>query len=322
MRNGKRRISRRCFLATSTLLGATGGLWLWQSRSWTARFLRERVAEIGRDVPAAPERPAPGKWSDQNVTVAWLGHSTVLINFFGVNVLTDPVFFSRVGPDLRFAQIGPKRLVHCALSPRELPPVHLVLISHAHFDHLDTRSLRVLPGKPVLVTAKATADLIPARRFSSVQELRWNESTSLLTKAGPLRVAAFEVNHWGARWRRDQYRGYNGYVIEREGKRIIFGGDTAKTQTFAELRQSKPAGLALMPIGAYDPWIHSHCTPEQALAMANAARADYIVPIHHQSFKLSREPFAEPLERLVAATAREPERLAIQQIGGTFQLKS
>jgi L-ascorbate metabolism protein UlaG (beta-lactamase superfamily) len=77
-----------------------------------------------------------------------------------------------------------------------------------------------------------------------------------------------------------------------------------------------------MPIGAYDPWIHSHCTPEQALAMANAARADYLVPIHHQSFKLSREPISEPIERMRAALAREPERLVVSEVGGTFQLKA
>jgi L-ascorbate metabolism protein UlaG (beta-lactamase superfamily) len=322
MQKSGKQLNRRRFLGTSGGLSAAGGLWLWQSNSWAARFLRERIAEIGRNVPAAPQRPVPFKWSDSDITAAWLGHATVLVNFFGVKILTDPVFFSRVGPDWRFAQIGPQRLVRCALHPRALPAIDLVLVSHAHFDHLDTPSLRAVPGKPALVTARATADLIPVRRFSRVQELRWGESATLDIKAGQLRVQAFEVKHWGARWRKDRHRGYNGYVIEREGKRIIFGGDTARAETFAALRRPQPAALAFMPIGAYNPWIHSHCTPEQALAMANAARAEYLAPIHHQSFKLSREPVSEPIERMTAALAQEPERLAVREIGGTFLLKT
>ena len=301
------------------MLGATSGFWLWRSQTWTARFLRERVAEIGREIPTAAQKPTPDKWSDHDVTVAWLGHSTVFINFYGVKILTDPVFFSRVGPDWRFAQIGPKRLVACALEPKDLPAIDLVIVSHAHFDHLDTPSLCALPGRPALVTAKATADLMPAARFRQVRELRWGESTTIKAKAGVARVNAFEVKHWGARWRKDRHRGYNGYVIEREGKRIIFGGDTADSSTFAALRKPEHRALALMPIGAYDPWIRSHCTPEQAVEMADAARADYIVPLHHQSFKLSNEPFSEPIDRITAALQREPERLALRETGGTFR---
>ena len=73
-----------------------------------------------------------------------------------------------------------------------------------------------------------------------------------------------------------------------------------------------------MPIGAYQPWIHSHCTPEQAVEMAMAARAEYIVPVHHQTFKLSDEPMNEPIERIQAALQREPERLALKRIGESF----
>jgi L-ascorbate metabolism protein UlaG (beta-lactamase superfamily) len=74
-----------------------------------------------------------------------------------------------------------------------------------------------------------------------------------------------------------------------------------------------------MPIGAYQPWIRNHCTPEEALEMANAAGAKYLVPIHHQTFKLSEEPMEEPLQRMQAALAGEPERLALAEIGATFR---
>ena len=75
-----------------------------------------------------------------------------------------------------------------------------------------------------------------------------------------------------------------------------------------------------MPIGAYDPWINSHCTPEQAVEMADLAGAQYVLPMHHQTFKLSAEPFGEPIRRFEAALARHPERVALREVGETFEL--
>jgi L-ascorbate metabolism protein UlaG (beta-lactamase superfamily) len=98
------------------------------------------------------------------------------------------------------------------------------------------------------------------------------------------------------------------------------GGDTAATPLFREHRRFGPYDAAVMPIGAYDPWIRNHCTPEQAVSMADAAGARLFVPVHHQSFQLSREPFLEPIERAEAALARERERLAIREIGQTIVL--
>ena len=99
-------------------------------------------------------------------------------------------------------------------------------------------------------------------------------------------------------------------------------GDTAVTASFAELRASGPGpiDLAIMPIGAYNPWIHSHCTPEQAVQMANEAGAHFIMPVHHQTFRLSSEDFREPIERFQAALHETPERIALREIGETFVL--
>jgi L-ascorbate metabolism protein UlaG (beta-lactamase superfamily) len=124
----------------------------------------------------------------------------------------------------------------------------------------------------------------------------------------------------GARKQRDTYRGYNGYVLERNNRRIVFGGDTALSDSFAELRVSGPIDLAIMPIGAYNPWIHSHCTPEQAVHMANEAGAHFVMPVHHQTFRLSSEEFRKPIERFQAALHETPERIALREIGETFVL--
>jgi L-ascorbate metabolism protein UlaG (beta-lactamase superfamily) len=313
-------VGRRTFIVTSAVAGAGTTAWVGTSSSWAARFLRDRMAEWGRDVPTAPHTPLPALWPDNAVTLAWLGHATVLINFYGVSILTDPVLFPRIGVSLGLGTLGPLRLVQCALRPDELPAIDLVLVSHAHFDHLDTPSLAALPGTPAVVMATATSDLLPRRRYASVAELRWHESTTVSTHRGDVRVRAIEVKHWGARIQRDTHRGYTGFIVEREGLRLIIGGDTAATARFREHRRFGPFEAAIMPIGAYDPWIRNHCTPEEAVAMADAAGARLFVPVHHQSFQLSREPVNEPIERTQAALAAERDRLALREIGETVTI--
>lgn len=244
----------------------------------------------------------------------------MLLNFFGVTVLTDPVLFPRIGIRLPFFTIGPKRLTKPALQFRDLPPIDLILLSHAHFDHIDTRTLHRFGRRTQVVTAPRTRDLLRGTKLRDINELRWGETTEVRVAEGSLLVRAFRVNHWGARLRRDTHRGYNGYVLERNGRRVIFAGDTALTNSFAELRDGRPYHLAIIGIGAYQPWIRSHCTPEQAIAMADAAGARYLLPVHHQTFKLSFEPFREPIERFTAALRDEPERIALREIGETFVL--
>ncbi|MDH4066011.1 MAG: MBL fold metallo-hydrolase [Acidobacteriota bacterium] len=315
------RPNRRTMLATGVLAGA-GAAWTGLSSSWSARFLRDRLGEWGRDLPEAPHRPAPEAWDDNNITLAWLGHATVLVNFYGLRLITDPVLFDRIGIDLGIGSLGPMRLVRCALRPDELPAIDLVLVSHAHFDHLDTPSLAAIRGTPVAVMAAETSDLLPRRHYSRVEELGWNESTRVTTPRGDVSVRAIEVKHWGARIQRDTHRGYTGFVVEREGRRLLIGGDTASTDAFRSHRRFGPFEAAVMPIGAYDPWIRNHCTPEQAVTMADAAGARLFVPVHHRSFALSREPVYEPLERAEQMLRAERDRLGLREIGETLFIRA
>jgi L-ascorbate metabolism protein UlaG (beta-lactamase superfamily) len=241
----------------------------------------------------------------------------VLLKVDGFTILTDPVFSVRAGISVGPMTLGIKRLVEPAAALEELPQVDLVLLSHAHMDHFDLPSLRGLEnGGTNVVTAAQTSDLLRVRRYQSVQEVGWGQRVQV----GPASVFGFEVAHWGARMRSDTYRGYNGYLIEIGRSRIVFGGDTAYTGAFKALKTSQAVDLAIMPVGAYDPWIRVHCNPEQAWDMANQAGAEFVLPVHHQTFQLSREAYFEPIERILKAAGPRPERIAVQEIGGEFHL--
>jgi len=278
-------------------------------------FWRRVSEDIKRDVLPAAHTPDFAAWRETGLHAAWIGHSTVMISIDGFHILTDPVFSTRIGVNLGPVTVGLKRLVAPAAAIARIPHPDLILLSHAHMDHFDIPSLRRLENRrsPV-ITAANTSDLLRVQRYASVRELRWNETARI----GPASVRAIQVNHWGARMRSDTFRSYNGYLIEAGRYRVVFGGDSAYTDSFRSVRSSKPVDLAIMPIGAYDPWIRAHCNPEQAMTMANHAGAESILPVHHRTFELSREPLSEPLERLLAAAGRSPERVCIRDFGGEF----
>ena len=269
--------------------------------------------DLKRSVLPTPNRPHPEHWPSRGLHAAWLGHSTVLLKIDGTVLITDPVFSTRVGLNFGPFTLGLKRLVEPALSVRHIPRPDIVLLSPAHMDHWDTPSLHALEWKSTrVVTPARTHDLLRVRGYGAVYELGWGQTAHV----GDVSIRAFEVNHWGARMRSDTYRGYNGYLIETSRHRVIFGGDTALTASFRTVRSSRRTQLAIMPIGAYNPWIRAHCTPEQALRMADDAGADIILPVHHQTFQLSSEPLLEPIERLASAT----DRVALTEIGQEFHL--
>lgn len=305
---------RRTILGTGTAGMATAGALLYRA---APSFWNQYAAERKRDIAPTPVVPDVKYWPDHGLHAAWLGHSSILLKIDGFTIITDPVFSDRAGVNLGVTTLGVKRLVAPALEILALPEVDLILLSHAHMDHFDLPSLRRLESKHVdVVTASQTSDLLRVAKYKTVSELKWGE----VRQVGPATVRGLEVNHWGARVRTDTFRGYNGYLLQVGRYRVLFAGDTANTDKLRGVADSNFVDLAIMPIGAYNPWIHYHCNPEQAWRMTQEARAEHVLPVHHSTFQLSREPVAEPLERLQNAAGAESKRIVVHGIGQEFHL--
>jgi L-ascorbate metabolism protein UlaG (beta-lactamase superfamily) len=294
---------------------AETGAFIWQ----TAPVLwRQYQAERRRPVLPAPYTPSPHSWPDRGLHAAWIGHSTVLLKVDGFTILTDPVFSMRAGIHLGLTTLGVKRLIAPALDITHVPKVDLILLSHAHMDHFDLPSLRALEsGKTAVVTAKRTSDLLRVGRYAGVHEVGWGEQVEV----GPATLRGLEVNHWGARVRTDTYRGYNGYLLEIGRWTLLFAGDTADTRKFRAVAGRRGVDLAIMPIGAYDPWIRFHCTPEQAWRMAEEARSEHFLPVHHSTFRLGREAPGEAIRRLEHVARHRSDCILVRSIGEECEIR-
>ena len=281
-------------------------------REWPLRVADRLGRGRGR---LRPFEPGAGRadltaLATADLAACWVGHATTLLRVGGRTVLTDPVFSDRVGFDFGLFTAGPRRMTRAAIDVNRLPAADLIVVSHAHFDHLDRPSLwrlsRRFRGVPVACAA-GTADLL-GDLFDDVRELAWGESAEL----GGVRATAVPVAHWGPRVFHDRWRGYAAFLLERGGNRVLFGGDTAHTDAWRGLG---PVDLLCVGIGAYDPYVAAHATPEQAWAMAELVAARRVMAMHHSTFRLSREPFDEPLRRFLAAAGEGAGRVVCRGVG-------
>jgi L-ascorbate metabolism protein UlaG (beta-lactamase superfamily) len=293
-------------------------------------FFLNRVQAFGKTKLVESEaKPNPALWKNDEINVAWIGHATVLINFYGTIILTDPVLFERVGLYFLGLIFGPNRYTLPALEFDEIPKPDLVLLSHAHMDHMDYKTLISLtdkyPGEIDSITAYNTSDVIAELNWKSLSEMDWGDEKELID----LKFKALEVKHFGWRypWEKDRSKGYmidgrsyNAYLIEKNGKRILFGGDMAYSDKLVGIID-KPVDIALMPIGAYNPWRHNHCNPEEALKMASEQlKADYFIPMHCNTFKQGVEPIDEPLQWMMDSYSKYNLKIGLNKIGGTLTL--
>jgi L-ascorbate metabolism protein UlaG (beta-lactamase superfamily) len=242
------------------------------------------------------------------------------MNIRGVKVLTDPVFSNRVGVSLGPWTIGPKRHTAPALQVQDLPEVDVILLSHAHLDHVDIPSLKQLRSpRTRVVTARGTGRLLKRHWFREVIELHGTEQVKL---SPDITISAVPVKHWGRRFPWNRGYAWTGYLLECRGVRVFFAGDTAYTQSFTFMKDQGGVDLAILPIGAYSPdsFRSSHCTPEEAWRMFLDTGAKWLVPVHWDTFVLSQEPVEEPMERLSQAAGEDADKIVIQKHGQVVQL--
>ncbi|KDN59385.1 MBL fold metallo-hydrolase [Exiguobacterium sp. AB2] len=280
--------------------------------------LKRRLPRPAYKVPSV--KPDLASFDETTVSATWVGHSTVLIHWYGLKILTDPVFSKRIGVHLGPVTIGMKRHTAPALSIEEVGPVDVILLSHAHMDHFDHKSLkRLITPDTVVISAPWTSKLL--RKYKSLQTIEMHPHDKL-TLASGLHVHAIPVAHWGNRFPWDKHMGYNGYVLKYKGVRMLFAGDTAYTESFNGLASKEPIDLAFFPIGAYQPdsFQEAHCTPEQAWTMFKQSGAKRFFPMHWDTFVLSYEPVEEPYARLVAAAKLERDQIVIKAHGESITL--
>jgi L-ascorbate metabolism protein UlaG (beta-lactamase superfamily) len=269
------------------------------------RALLESAAEAVRQGslahPLNPESGVPDLLPHR-LGAVWLGHGSVLLRIGGVNVLMDPVFSRRIGMSIGEATFGLARLQPAPVAPERLPQIDVILISHAHFDHLDKPTLRRMASrKTTVVTARRTARLIPPG-FGRVIELDWHAELNIKG----LHLTSLRPAHWGARTAVDRQRGYNSYLVRDDSHGVLLAGDTAYTEAFDRLTNLT---LAVLGIGSYEPWEHAHATPEQAWRMFIGSGARHLLPVHHSTFPLGDEHVDEPMQRLLRAAGERAHNI-------------
>jgi L-ascorbate metabolism protein UlaG (beta-lactamase superfamily) len=268
------------------------------SRMWGATF-SPRTASLPRVASDLETIRAT-----RDVTVTWVGHATLLIQLEGVNILTDPHWSDHASP-VSFA--GPRRVSAPGLSFEDLPPIHVVVISHDHYDHLDVATVKRLAAEhhPRFLVPLGLKAWFADIGITDVEELDW---WSRREERG-LSFTCVPAQHFSGRtlWDRNR-RLWSGWVIAGQAKRLYFAGDTAYFSGFKEIGERLgPFDLAAMPIGAYLPSVimqPSHTTPEEALRGFADVRGERFVAIHWGTFDLAEEPLDEPPERLLAEARR------------------
>ena len=268
----------------------------WPGRN--LRFLRHRI------VPGMFQRldgnvlePVLSPPEADKVRVTWIGHASFFLQFDGHSVIVDPNWAKWHGPVKRQRQPG--------LNLSGVPKVDLVLVTHAHFDHLHKPSLKILQARQGIIVPQGSGSLVRRLGFPATHEMKvWDE-----LNFGHLNISHTPSHHWGARFIHDTHRDYGGYVIRAGGKSVFHCGDSAYFDGFHEIGKRYHIDIALMPIGAYESpsGRDVHMNPEEAVRAFADLGAKVMIPMHYGTFPLGNEPQGEPVERLLM----EADRLGI-----------
>ncbi len=255
--------------------------------------------------PPGPAYPPPASTVEPGTaSLTFIGQATFLLRLPGLTILTDPVFSERCSP---VPWAGPRRARPPGLVLEDLPRIDLVLVSHNHYDHLDLLSLRRLAqrGTQAVITTVGNDRMMRDSGFTSVHALDWWQDRV----HGTARITATPARHFSRRGLRDMNRSlWAGFSIADAAGHVFFAGDSGAGPHWASIRQRLGSpGLALLPIGAYEPrWLMApmHMNPAEAVQAHHDLAARHSVGMHFGTFQLTDEPIDEP-ECALAATGVE-----------------
>ena len=237
--------------------------------------------------------------SDSMAMVYFVNHSTFLIQLGNFNILTDPVWSNRVSP---FKWLGPQRMRPPGIKFGELPDIHLVLISHNHYDHLDVSTLIKIHKKfnPLIITPLGVSKLLLQKGIDNCIEMDWWQNQKINDQSEIVCVPALHFSGRGM-FDRDKTL-WAGFIIKSTFGNIYFAGDTGYGDIFKQIgKEYGPINLAILPIGAYLPqWFMSpiHTSPEEAVKIHLDLQADKSVAMHFGTFPLADDGMWQPQEDL------------------------
>lgn len=270
----------------------------WPKRNF--RFLRHRIVPgMFQRVHGDVLKPVLAPPDEDKVRITWIGHASFFLQFDGHSVIVDPNWAKWHGPVKRQRQPG--------LDLHGVPEVDLVLVTHAHFDHLHKPSLKILQAREGIVVPKGSGSLVRRLGFPATYEMKiWD-----VMNFGQLEIIHTPSHHWGARFIHDTHRDYGGYIVRAGGKSVFHCGDSAYFDGFKEIGERYEIDVALMPIGAYESpsGRDVHMNPEEAVRAFADLGAKALIPMHYGTFPLGNEPHNEPVERLLI----EADRLGISE---------
>ncbi|MCX7999402.1 MAG: MBL fold metallo-hydrolase [Leptospiraceae bacterium] len=234
--------------------------------------------------------------NQNTLSATWIGHASLLIQIDGKNILTDPIWSERCSP---VSFLGPKRYTPAGIQMENLPEIHIVLISHNHYDHMDIPTLRELERRfsPYFLVGLKNGAFLKSEGLTKVIELDWWESYTLFN----LEIHFTPTQHFSARglWDRNKTL-WGSFVVRSEKNSFYFAGDTGYFSHFQEIGKKFPnLDLAILPIGAYEPrWFMKpvHMNPEDSVQAFLDLKASYMIPMHYQTFVLTDEALDEPLK--------------------------
>lgn len=259
------------------------------------------------------------------VKLSFINHSTFLLEFNGITLLTDPIWSLRASP-VSFA--GPKRVQAPGIKMEELPKIDAILISHNHYDHLDLESLKALSEKfkPLIFVGLGDKKLLESVGIENVTELDWNDEVNL---GNETKITYLKCRHWSARGIFDRFKSlWGAYLINHQDIKIYFGGDTGYAEHFKEAGDKySNIDIALLPVGAYEPrWFMKsfHMNPEEAFMAAKDLKSKLNFGMHLETFQLTDEAFLEPrqeVERLKITETFKNVHMHILHHGENFLYK-